>query len=223
MLQELRLTPLAVSALAGVFVCASAHAVILNPGLNGPVATGAAPPDWFEWQKTPDTCDASGPFNNTPNPWALSPDGGTFVRAGGSDFANAEAIGQDVTGFTGGTSYQIDAYITNLGHEHPTSGDWLGQDGYWELYVNGSLASTSVTLSKPAANTDSIVWSSQSFTFVAPSSDFEIAFVSRSSAGLLAAYMGIDGLHLSEIPTPGSAIGLAAFAVAGAARRRRRA
>lgn len=194
---------------------------ILNGDLTGPQATGSAPPDWFNWQKTPDTVTATGPFNNTPNPWALSPNGGTFVRAGGSDFANSEAFAQNVTGFTPGVIYQLDMFVTNLGFEHPTSGDWIGQDGYWSVYIDGVLAGSTGVLSKPTLNTDSIAWVADSVSFVAPAAAFELALVSRSAGGALAAYMGIDGVSARAVPAPGAATVLALGLVAGGVRRRR--
>jgi len=193
---------------------------ILNPSLEGPQATGSAPPDWYNWQNSPDTCDDSGPFNYTPNPWTLSPDGGTFVRAGGSILLSSEAIAQVVTGFTMGTTYDLSASITNLGFQHPVDGDWLGEDGYWSLYIDGVLADNSATLSKPVNNTDPINWTSDSFTFTAPAASFELALVSRSGSSL-AAYMGIDGLRVSEVPAPG-ALTLGALVGVASLRRQRR-
>ncbi|CAE7178626.1 unnamed protein product [Symbiodinium necroappetens] len=194
---------------------------LLNGSLEGPVAVGSAPPDWFEWQKTPDTCDAAGPFNNTGTPWVLSPDGGTFVRGGGSDFANSEAIGQVVTGFSTGDTYAVNFFQTNLGFQHPTSGDWLGEDGFWELVIDGAVVGASDVLSRPATPSDSIVWSVDTLSFTATSASHEIALVSRSTfPGGLAAYMGIDGVRLSLVPTPGSAALMALGGVAAIRRRR---
>ena len=213
---------LTIAALSGVLAPAAvAVPVILNGDLTGPIATGNAPPDWFNWQKTPDTCDALGPFNNTPNPWALSPNGGTFVRAGGSDFpGQSEAIAQNVTGFTPGIAYELSFYQANLGFEHPTSGDWNGTDGFWQVLVDGVLVGSSATLTKPAANVDPIAWVLDSVTFIAPAANFELALVSYSaSPSGLAAYMGIDGVGVHEVPAPGAALVLA---MGGVMARRRR-
>jgi len=199
----------------------SALGMITNGDLTGPVGAGLVPPGWFPWQKTPDTCDASGPFNYTGTPWAASPNGHTFVRAGGSDFANSEAIGQNVTGFTAGATYDLEFFQTNLGFQHPVSGAWNGENGYWELYVDGVLAGSSTVLSKPATPSDSIVWSADAITFVAPAPSFEIALVSRTvTPGGLAAYMGIDGVDVELIPAPGAAGLLAGAGLLGLRRRR---
>lgn len=200
---------LAIAALTMLSPTAQAQ-VIANPSLTGPVASGTAPIDWFAWQNTPDTVDAGGPFNNTGVPWTLSPDGGTFVRGGGSSlFPSSEAIGQNITGFTIGDTYQVFFFQTNLGFEHPPTGNWLGEDGYWELVVNGTPTDTSTVLTKPTVATDPIVWSTDTMTFVAPSTTVELAFVSRSSAAL-AAYMGIDGIHFvpvsPSVPEPSTAL-----------------
>ena len=198
-------------------------ATILNGDLAGPVGAGIVPPDWFPWQKTPDTCDALGPFNNTITPWTASPNGHTFVRAGGSDFANSEAIAQNVTGFTPGAPYVLEFFLTNLGFENASSGAWGGQDGYWELYLDGTLAGSSVTLSRQATAADPIVWSSDTIGFVAPAANFELALVSRTAgASGLAAYMGIDGVGVRLVPAPGALAALAGAGLGAFARRRRR-
>lgn len=194
-------------------------ATIINGDLTGPVGTALAPPGWFMWQGSPDTCDDAGPFNYTPTPWTLSPNGGTFVRAGGSTPTGSEALAQNVTGFTAGLTYTLGFHLTNLGFQHPTSGIWSGQDGYWDLYVDGTLAGSSIVLSKQTNPADPIVWFTDSIDFIAPAAAFEIALVSRTtSAGGLAAYMGIDGVTV--IPTPGAGV-LALIGGLAAARRRR--
>jgi hypothetical protein len=200
---------------------AIAQPTITNGDLTGPVAISSAPPSWFNWQKTPDTADALGPFNNTPTAWTLSPNGGTFVRAGGSTFTNSEAIAQNVSGFTIGNTYVIDFFQTNLGFEHPSSGAWIGESGFWEFVVDGSVSDASTILSKQTLNTDPIVWFGDSFSFVATATTQELAFVSRTvSAGGLAAYMGIDGISIRAIPAPGTAA-LSALLLGASCRRRR--
>jgi len=199
---------------------ASAVPTIINGELEGAIASASVPPGWFIWQGSPDTVGPSGPFNNTPTLWTTSPNGGTFVRAGGSELPYSEALAQNVTGFTTGVAYQLDMFVTNLGFEHPTSGDWIGQDGYWAVYIDGVFMGATTPISKPLLNTDAITWSLDSVTFVAPSSAFELALVPLSSAGILGAYMGVDGVSVREVPTPGPAalLGLAGL---GALRRRR--
>ncbi|MEM8835811.1 MAG: hypothetical protein AAGD00_08325 [Planctomycetota bacterium] len=194
---------------------------IANGDLTGPVVAGNAPPSWFNWQKTPDTCDASGPFNNTTTPWTLSPNGGTFVRAGGSDFANSEGFAQNVSGFTIGDTYQLDFHLTNLGFQNLASGAWNGQDGYWQLVANGAVVGDSITLSKQSLPTDPIVWFTDSISFVATASAIELALVSRSLDPTgPASYMGIDGIRVSRVPAPG-ALAIAAMSGLAIARRRR--
>ena len=55
-------------------------------------------------------------------------------------------------------------------------GDWIGQDGYWEILIDGTGIGQSLSLAKPTLETDGNVWSYASVLFVAPASDFEIAF-----------------------------------------------
>jgi hypothetical protein len=91
---------------------------------------------------------------------------------------------------------------TNLGFKNTSLGMWNGSDGFWELMVDGGLAGASSHLTKPAAEADPIVWFAVSITFVAPGASLEIALVSRSGEAL-AAYMGIDGVTIREVPAPG--------------------
>lgn len=209
------------SAVLALTATGALGATIVNGDMTGPVGISLVPPGWFVWQGTPDTCDASGPFNNTPTPWTLSPNGGTFVRSAGgpSTSPGSEAIGQNVTGFTPGLNYTITFHLTNLGFQHPTSGIWSGEDGYWDFYINGAPVGTSIILSKQTDPADPIVWFNDSIDFIAPTADFEIAFIARSSsAAPLAAYMGIDGVTV--IPAPGAP--MLAFMCGVAATRRRR-
>ncbi len=209
--------------LVPIFMLSNAHAAtIVNGDLDGPVSTGSAAPGWFNWQKTPDTCDANGPFNNTPNPWALSPNGGTFVRTAGVSGVNSEAFAQNVTDFVPGVLYDLSFYQTNLGFEHPVSGAWNGTDGYYDVLIDGVLADSTPVLTKPAVNTDPISWSFTTVSFVAPSAAFELALVGQSaSTSGLAAYMGIDGIsvRVASIPAPGA---FCIFVLAGITSRRRR-
>ncbi len=206
---------------AGLTTTASAQ-VILNSDLTGPVGAGNIPTDWFAWSGSADTCDTTGPFNNTGNPWVLSPNGGTFVRGGATDTGVNEAIAQDLTGFVPGQSYTIEFYSTNLGFQQPSSGGaWTGADGFWRFYLDGVAIGDSVTLTKQALGTDDIVWSFGTVGFVAPAADFELAIASRRAGGVdTAAYMGLDGVQIRPVPAPAS-LALVAFAGVGATRRRR--
>ncbi len=199
---------------------ALARQTILNGDMTGPTGTATAPPSWFLMQNTPDTVDSLGPIHFTPNPWVLSPNGGTFVRGGGSDLIQSEAIAQNVTGFTPGATYLLEFFMTNLGHQHPTSGAWIGEAGYWSVYADGVLAGTTAFISKPVLNTDLNVWVGESVTFVAPAANFELGLMPRSG-GALAAYMGIDGISVRAVPAPGAVAIFCAGALAGGVRRRR--
>jgi len=206
---------------AGVLAPLASGQAIVNGSMTGAVGGGIVPSPWFLWNKTPDTVNESGPFNNGPTDWNLSPDGGTFVRAGGDEGVNAEAFAQNVTGYTAGLTYSVGFWQSNIGHVHGSTGEWIGQDGYWEVLVDGSLVGTSPALSKPALETDGNVWSYASVSFVAPASGVEITFraVATTGAGLNA-YMGIDGASTRLVPAPGAG-GLLALAGLFATRRRR--
>lgn len=210
-----------IAAIVGsAIACTASAQVITNGSMTGPVGASAVPSPWFLWNKTPDTANESGPFNNGPTDWNLSPDGGTFVRAAGDDDINSEAFAQNVSGYTPGLTYSVEFWQSNLGHVNGSTGDWIGQDGYWEILIDGVVTAQSPTLSKPIAETDGNVWSYAVISFVAPASDIEIAFRAEASTGPgLAAYMGIDGMSTRLVPAPG-AIALLGFG-AFAARRRR--
>ena len=195
--------------------------VILNQDLSGPVGAGLVPAPWYAWQKTPDTCDASGPFNNTGVPWTPSATGHTFVRAGGDTGINSEAIAQIVTGFTPGATYELKFEQTNLGHQHPTTGDWLGQNGFWDVLIDGVVVGSGSAMIKPTLPTDPIAWSTGAINFVAPAADFELAFRAEATTGAgLAAYLGIDAIEHRLVPAPGAGA-LLALAGLGTTRRRR--
>ncbi|MEM9065744.1 MAG: hypothetical protein AAGB51_09680 [Planctomycetota bacterium] len=209
------------STLAALALASNSHAqVLINGSLTGPPTVGSVPTGWSVWTNTPDTVDLPGPFNNTGTPWTASPDGGTFVR-GGASTATSESFSQIVTGFSVGQTYQIDFFTTNLGFYSPTSGAWIGADGYWDFHIDGAMYASSTVLSKPTASTDSIVWNTESFTFVAANAVLELGFAARlSGSGSVISYMGIDGIRLTQVPAPGISAflgGLAMFT------RRRRA
>lgn len=191
---------------------------ILNGDMTGPMAASIPPPSWTAWSDTADTCDASGPFNYTGNPWVLSPNGGTFVRGGANNFGVNEGISQIVTGFIPGQTYSLEFYTTNLGFQNPSSG-WTGADGFWRFFVDGSAIGDSVTLTKPALGSDDITWTFGTLSFVAPAASFELAFQSRWLGPDSAAYMGIDGVDVRLVPTPAS---MAVIALAGVGTMRRR-
>lgn len=202
---------------AGMASVAGAQA-ITNGDLTGPVGSSIAPTDWFSWSGSVDTCDSAGPFNVTGNPWVLSPNGGTFVRAGANGTGVNEAFAQDLTGFTAGQLYTVEFYITNLGFN---GSGWNGADGFFRMYADGVAFGDTVTLSKQINAADDIVWTFGTLDFIAPADDFELAIASQwISGGDSAAYMGIDGVNVRPVPAPASA---ALFGAAGliAGRRRR--
>lgn len=199
---------------------AAAEPVIMNGDFNGSVGVDLAPDDWMKAQATPDVVNAFGPFNNTGNPWDLSPNGGTFARMNGVGNEQSEGISQNVSGFTAGESYEISFYAVNLGFVNAASGAWSGFDGYFEFYADGNLLATSDALSKQASGSDPIVWTEQSVQFEATASDFLLEIRAETTAGVFEiAYMGIDGLSASLVPTPGT---LSALAMLGLATTRRR-
>lgn len=201
-------------------VSAAAGQTVLNGDLTGPMGAGNIPPDWFAWSGSADTCDPSGPFNYSGNPWVLSPNGGTFVRGGATGTGVNEAIAQNLTGFVAGQTYTVDFYVTNLGFQQPGA-LWTGADGFWKFYVDGTDVGDSLTYSRQALASDDIVWSADSVTFVAPASGFELAIASQWAGGPgTAAYMGIDGIRISPVPAPAS-VGLLGLAGLVAARRAR--
>lgn len=210
-----------VTAAAITAACTTTSAqVVLNEDLTGPVGAGNIPTDWFAWSGSADTCDATGPFNSTGNPWVLSPNGGTFVRGGSTGTGVNEAIAQNLTGFTGGQSYTIEFWHTNLGFQQP-GGSWVGADGFWRFYADGTAFGDSVTLTKQALADDDIVWTFGTLNFVAPADDFELAIASQFAGGPgTAAYMGIDGVRIRPIPAPASLSLLAAGGLCSTRRRR---
>lgn len=210
--------------LCALSIAAFAHAALAQPSitngsLTGTVASSTLPTGWTPPQGTPDTCDTTGPFNYTGHAWVLSPDGGTFVRAGGPGAGTAEALGQTLTGFDIGTTYQIDFFQTNLAHAHPSTSAYTGDTGNWEFFLDGSLVASSSAMAPPPTIDDFNVWEATSISFVATATTHDL-MIAANTLGTYAAYMGIDGLHISEVPLPGTT-GLIALVGLRALRRRR--
>jgi predicted RNA-binding protein with TRAM domain len=210
-------TAIAFSIATGLASAAGAQAVS-NGDLTGPVGSSIAPTDWFSWSGSVDTCDPAGPFNLTGNPWVLSPNGGTFVRAGSNGTGVNEAFAQDLTGFTAGQLYTVEFYTTNLGFN---GSGWTGADGFFRMFADGVAFGDSVTLTKQAVASDDIVWTFGTLDFVAPANDFELAIASQwISGGDTAAYMGMDGINIRTVPAPVSAVLLGAAGLVATRRRR---
>jgi len=214
------------STLLGVWMVATAPSaalaapVITNGDLNGTVGAFTAPDGWVVAQATPDLADANGPYNNTGQPWTLSPNGGTFARMNGVRDNRSERISQVVSGFDVGETYRLDMYVCNLG-DYSTANIWRGEDGYVQLFDGNSLLGVSQTLTKPAAETDPIVWEEASFEFVATSASMNLKIGSETLGSIgNVAFLGVDGVSISLVPATG---GLALLAVSGviACRRRR--
>ena len=218
---RLSVSALSLSMLLGASGAALGVPIITNGSMTGPVASATVPPGWFLAQQTPDTCDGSGPFNNSDHLWALSPDGGTFVRAGGPSAGTAEAPGQVITSFDIGATYEISFYQSNLAHVHPTSGAYTNGTGQWEFYIDGGLVDASNPMDAPPTASDVNVWELDTITFTATASDHTLMIAANWLGGSTAAYMGIDGVRIREIPAPGAA-GILGLAAATCARRRRR-
>ncbi|MEM9065748.1 MAG: hypothetical protein AAGB51_09700 [Planctomycetota bacterium] len=212
--------PLVVSVLLASLASVAHGQIIANGSLTGAPGAGVTPPGWIALEGSPDIADALGPFNNTGTAWILSPDGGTFVRAIGSVPGSSEGIEVGLVGTVSGQAYQIDFYQTNLGFLETSAFSWLGTDGYFELLIDGVVVDTSSVSSKPVLFSDTITWNAESVTFVASSGFHEIGFRARTADPLgPVAYMGIDGIRLSQIPAPGV---LASLGVLGVLSRRRR-
>lgn len=212
---------LSLTALVTIVSGAAAEPVILNGGMDGNAGVGLSPANWMVAQATPDVVDSNGPFNNTGNPWDLSPDGGTFARMNGVGNIQSEGISQNVTGFTAGESYEISFYAVNLGFMVASTGSWQGFDGYFEFYADGNLLATSDALSKQASASDPIVWTQQSVQFEATASDFLLEIRAETTAGVFdIAYMGIDGVGASLVPAPGALSALTMLGLAATRRRR---
>lgn len=216
-------TQVAIAALLAASIAGGAFGApfIVNGSLTGPVGMEISPPGWFNANGTPDTCDENGPFNHTGHPWALSPDGGTFVRSGGPFTGPGEAFGQTISGFDIGVTYRIDFFQTNLAFVHPISGEYFGGQGQWEFFIDGALVAASNPMMPPPTIPDINVWEADSITFTATAMTHDLVIGARFIPGIsIASYMGIDGLRIAEVPAPGAATLLATAMLASARRRR---
>lgn len=200
---------------------AAADPVLLNGDMNGVVGMVQSPTDWMIAQSTPDVVNATGPFNNTINPWTLSPNGGTFARMNGVGNEQSEGISQNVSGFEVGEVFEFSFYATNLGFQNAANGSWNGFAGFFEFYADGLLVATSDAISKEASASDPIVWLEQSVQFEVTASEFLLEIRAETTAGEFdIAYMGLDGVSTRIVPAPGAISALAAFGFMTTRRRR---
>jgi hypothetical protein len=176
-------------------------AFLTNGDFDGPAAEASAP---FGWNRkaTPDVANQTGPFNNTGAPWALSPNGGTFVRGIGTGNAYQESISQKISGLTIGTTYKLSFYQTNLGFKQAISGEWRNQEGYWGFALDNKLIGISDAVKGPNLPTESNTWIFGSILFTATNVSQLLTIEAFSTLPGRLAYMGIDGIDLSAIPVP---------------------
>lgn len=205
---------------ASVFSTASLSAAptIVNGDLNGTVGTFTAPDGWVVAQATPDLADANGPYNNTGQPWNLSPNGGTFSRLNGVRDNRSERISQVVSGFEVGETYRVSMFVTNLGYY---SNAWRGEDGYIQFFDGNILIGVSQTLTKSATHNDPLVWQEVTFEFLASSILMDLTIGAETLGGIgETAFLAVDGVTFKDVPAPGALTLLGVCGVLGTPRRR---
>jgi hypothetical protein len=191
---------------------------IVNGSLTGPIANGylgpfpPVPPGWSIVVGSPDTMDENNSsgvpgllaFAATPSP---SPDGGTWV--GFSSFGSSirETFGQTIGGFTIGTVYSVSWYQANFGYiPGYTNPDVVEVLVDSVVVGNGSLA--------PLAPG----WTSESVQFTATAVSHELSF--RPGGDVDGSYLSADGISISAVPEPNTALLLSLGLVGLSARRR---
>ena len=188
---------------------------IINGSLTGPIDNAGLPPGWLVLSFSPDTMDENNnagisglpSFMATPSP---SPDGGTWVGFAASVFI--EAFGQTIGGFTIGTVYSVSWYQANFGLTSTyTNPDVIGLSVDGALVGSGSLA--------PLAPG----WTSESVEFTATAVSHELSFGLGGGATLGGSYLSIDGISVTAVPEPSTALLLSLGLTGLAAKGRRRA
>lgn len=176
---------------AVLFAGAASTATLVNGSLTGPLGAFAIPAGWTSVAPSPDTNDQS--FSGAGGSYAVaadnSNDGGTWVGFGREGSTN-EIIGQTISDFVIGTTYELSWEAANFGIANfPQFNN-----------ANSIVASLDgVAVGNGAALGVSSSWFDQSITFEATSTTHLLSF------GLLndvTSYMQLDGVSLSAVTTP---------------------
>jgi len=208
----------------GLLTVLSDAAVLMNGDLNGTPGISSNATSWSASTESPDLTGAGGITDSGfiyANATPASPNGGTFVIVETSTAA-VEGFSQVITGLTPGASYQVTFYQSQvaLTTTSAPSVAIFTDAAQWNVTFSGSSqlspletftglgtqAWTPVTLSGFVATTDS---ETLDFTSVLPS-------------GSTQAYLGIDGIAISQVPEPSSALLLGISTLCLALRRSRR-
>lgn len=208
---------------------ASASPQFVNGSLDGTPGWPMVPPGWRHYNpiwSTAAVVDSMGPFGT----YNLSPDGGTAVRvtAWGPDlpqFVQRGGIVQTVDGFEIGQQYAVTFYQSGVNGINSITGEpFAGAPGLIELVLNDELVGASNTVDPPAGFSLDNSWTNEEITFIADSQTIRFAFRAAYPAtapGDTRTALLIDGLSLRVVPSPSSAMAVAAFGLYGVVRRRR--
>lgn len=183
---------------------------LVNGSLNGPIGPDRAPTGWATENTVDINSTAFQAFPLVVNP-GDSPDGGTWAGLA-SNVGFRESITQTVSDFAVGSQYTIEWYATNTGevstNRNEKSPVFLELDG------------TNVFTSAPLPLDGN--WYLQSYSFTAAKMVYDLTFGITAGPN---AYLGIDGITLTQnpIPVPAAApLMLAGLAALGLRRRRTR-
>jgi len=205
-----------ISVLAAMMFASTASAnLVFNGSMTGNPIIGSPPPGWTPIQADGDTIPPGGL-----NAWATgmpaSPDGGTFLALlhNGLGMAGKDVVSQVVNGFTPGESYTVSLFYSNAGLP------LLGSPYTGPIRLETSIAGNS--FSTPSINFLGIgaqQWFLAQYNFVATAASQALIFEPFAGTGEGGA-IGIDGVSIDLIPTPGAAalLGLGGLVIA---RRRR--